>query len=1206
MKNIRLVIFLVMITSSYSVFPLLNLLRLAPEQGLKAKLPLPTGANDKQEHLAALQADLEEQKSNNEERQRTIAHDLEQLDATLEPIKEQLRRATGSQLEFLNKEQALLNETRQVLLTMQFASNQIAVPLEQHIILLQDYLYDVNFTSLQLPDRSFFTYQEFELGSKKVLSQEEKVQLLTEQHNEIVAEQANLQQRLLSVTREYELKKREQQDFTTKSMVPTGIEGDFDSREQGVLLDLQKNLYGYEKKLVKLKLDESKKKLAFINSSISIEQERLKVLKANLEKIRRALRIDQHDFQEAKDTLEEQKKASLIRQEELYTTITELATQKEVLVRRLDQAKKRYHVNEGGAVALADWSTLPKTADQIMQACELGLYSEQIKLIEATIDYQNLLIELEKAAFQYEKNKVDILFSWADILKRKGRASDLATELKRYQTLQSETEHKIATLKEKRTAASNVLDLEHKALNSIKKFLHDLKGQASLFKLHPTDYTVCLDQVASIETVINKKIEVQSSILQTYGTIQDTLNMTVYQLSSIITELEKKSIWQRSEYAISSAGIKNIASDIKYFIQDVRALIRVYLMPSHIDHVKAQIRSFIHDQEKMLIWLVRILGLIILFLILRTGLGRLAGFLLNYQTDNKQARLLVTLCGALISFIRLHLTGLFVWFIMFILVLGGIFDEPVFEILFYLCSIPYLCYLTSSFVSFIIAFNQREHYLFFGEGYQRRFMIVFSIFGYATALLLLSREAFIAGMYYTSELPTILLAGYSIIIRALLIFSIGRDELAHLLPSRGAFWPKVTRLVTRYYYPLLIVIIFLMMLSDPYVGGYGNLVAYFLWGIIGTIVLVKVLLMLQQYIKNVATNLFLYTDDEAPRERFSHARSWYGIFVVTLSILFLAIGILLCLWIWGQPISWYDVKQFLEFELFETSIKDGKTIWFTPQKLLVVIGFIVGGFWLAIIINRFVMTKIFQLLPVDLGIQHMVTSLTRYLVVVVAIFIGFQWAGLGTLLIAIGLVIGSIGYLVREPLADFLSYFIILVQRPIKIGDLVMIGEEPGFVRHITPRSVILRAKNSYTLVIPNSTVIAQPLRNWNYMRGYVAFDDITVTIPYAIDPVKVKEIIADVLNSSHILLKIPAPIIRLENFGENGYEFLVRGFVSSDKTVEIWDIASDIRLQLVQALRKNNIVIAVPTRAVVTLRSHKPRQPNEFAKLFNNDGELE
>src|SRR5690606_8379535 len=101
------------------------------------------------------------------------------------------------------------------------------------------------------------------------------------------------------------------------------------------------------------------------------------------------------------------------------------------------------------------------------------------------------------------------------------------------------------------------------------------------------------------------------------------------------------------------------------------------------------------------------------------------------------------------------------------------------------------------------------------------------------------------------------------------------------------------------------------------------------------------------------------------------------------------------------------------------------TVWFTPRKFLVIVSFIIAGFLAAVAFNRFVLQRIFDILPVDLGIQNMVLSITRYLIFAIAIYLGFQWAGLGNLLLVLGIAVGSIGYMSKEAVGDFISYFIL-------------------------------------------------------------------------------------------------------------------------------------------------------------------------------------
>lgn len=72
-----------------------------------------------------------------------------------------------------------------------------------------------------------------------------------------------------------------------------------------------------------------------------------------------------------------------------------------------------------------------------------------------------------------------------------------------------------------------------------------------------------------------------------------------------------------------------------------------------------------------------------------------------------------------------------------------------------------------------------------------------------------------------------------------------------------------------------------------------------------------------------------------------------------------------------------------------------------------------------------------------------------------------------------------------------------------------------------------------------------------------------------------------NVLSNSINILKNPAPIVWLWDFVENGYQFLVRGYVGFDKVQDQWQIASEIRLEMVKTLRANGIEVASPVRVV-------------------------
>jgi small-conductance mechanosensitive channel len=394
-------------------------------------------------------------------------------------------------------------------------------------------------------------------------------------------------------------------------------------------------------------------------------------------------------------------------------------------------------------------------------------------------------------------------------------------------------------------------------------------------------------------------------------------------------------------------------------------------------------------------------------------------------------------------------------------------------------------------------------------------------------------------------------------------------------------------------------------MSNPYIG-FGRLVWYLISGAIYTFILIRVLFFVYGYMRRFSSRLFFSTDEEeVAHERFAYAKTWYGFFIIVSLLAFLAIAIVIGLRIWGWPVGFDDIWDWLNQELFSIAgWHEGKSISnsITIISLMWVIIFALSGFFIAHAMNRYVLKRIFELLLVDVGVQNTIVSITEYLIIIIAIFFGFYKAGLGSLVVYIlGGLILSIGWIIKEPMSDFIAYFILLVQRPIKIGDYVRMDDDiKGVVRKITPRAVVIRKNNSHMIVVPNASVINRPVYNWNYVRNFIAFDDIKVPIAFKEDPLKVKELLVTVINANPNILKNPKPVIRLEEFRDYGYIFLVRGFLSSDLTLEQWEIASDVRLAIIKILRENNIEVASSLEIIRTLsRSNSAQKKDNDEDAF-------
>ena len=181
--------------------------------------------------------------------------------------------------------------------------------------------------------------------------------------------------------------------------------------------------------------------------------------------------------------------------------------------------------------------------------------------------------------------------------------------------------------------------------------------------------------------------------------------------------------------------------------------------------------------------------------------------------------------------------------------------------------------------------------------------------------------------------------------------------------------------------------------------------------------------------------------------------------------------------IWNYPISIRVIKNWLryEFSVVDYDARTGEPISLTLWSIIKTFLFVFIGIIIAFVVNRFVLQRIFDPGLMGVGLQNTLLTLSRYIIVITALLIGLNNVGLSNIIVRFFLILVALGFALKEPLSDFFCYFILLVQRPIKIGDLIMVDTDiMGVVRQITPRSVILRKKNSVTIISSKFTFYNQ------------------------------------------------------------------------------------------------------------------------------------
>ena len=221
-----------------------------------------------------------------------------------------------------------------------------------------------------------------------------------------------------------------------------------------------------------------------------------------------------------------------------------------------------------------------------------------------------------------------------------------------------------------------------------------------------------------------------------------------------------------------------------------------------------------------------------------------------------------------------------------------------------------------------------------------------------------------------------------------------------------------------------------------------------------------------------------------------------------------------------------------------------------------------------------------QKLPLDAGARYAVTTIFRYILLVVGCifalgYLKIPWSNYSWLVAAISV---GLGFGLQEIVANFVSGLILLLERPVRVGDVVTIDGTTGVVSRIQMRATTVTNWDNQELVVPNKDLISGKLLNWT-LSSVVNRIALKFGVAYGTDPERVQEIILDAISSSRALLKEPPPVVTFEEFGDSSLNFTLRCCVS---TIERrWIIVHDLNVAIHRALAAENISIPFPQRDV-------------------------
>ena len=264
----------------------------------------------------------------------------------------------------------------------------------------------------------------------------------------------------------------------------------------------------------------------------------------------------------------------------------------------------------------------------------------------------------------------------------------------------------------------------------------------------------------------------------------------------------------------------------------------------------------------------------------------------------------------------------------------------------------------------------------------------------------------------------------------------------------------------------------------------------------------------------------------------------------------------------------------------------------TPILMIQAVLFLVLISVLSRMVRRFLQTRILSHTTLDVGQQYALSNIFGYTLFVFALMIGLQTAGvdLSSLTLLGGALGVGIGFGLQAIVSNFVSGLIILIERPIKVGDRVEVGGTTGEVMRIGTRSTWVRSGDNAVIIVPNSEFVTGRVRNWTAV-SHEARSSIAVTVGYATEPQIVHDLLLQVATSHPEVLRKPAPEVFLESLGDNGMRFQLC-FWTSHGGPAGQRITSDLYLGALEVFGKQGIAIPHPQREIRMTTAPAPASP--------------
>ena len=272
----------------------------------------------------------------------------------------------------------------------------------------------------------------------------------------------------------------------------------------------------------------------------------------------------------------------------------------------------------------------------------------------------------------------------------------------------------------------------------------------------------------------------------------------------------------------------------------------------------------------------------------------------------------------------------------------------------------------------------------------------------------------------------------------------------------------------------------------------------------------------------------------------------------------------------------FDKK--LDFELY---VIDDKSI--TIKKILLALLILSVGLFLANLFSRFVANRILVMTQLDESAKAAIHKFSFFILTVILVLYALHTVNIPLTVLTLlgGAVAIGVGFGSQNLINNFISGFILMFERPIKIHDVIEIDNIIGRVQHIGTRCTQIRTQANLNILVPNSSFLEKNIINWTLSDDVVRCD-VSVGVAYGSSTRDTVKALERAVEEHDLILKEPEPVIVFKDFGDNAMAFEVYFWIRLGKgrMVKV-QTESNVRILIEKHLSEAGIVTAFPQRDV-------------------------